>query len=276
MNATSIGVVAVVLATVGCRAANEGPRKAQADLCEIELKDHLREVKATLLGLAEQGMPPNMPEWILPLIDFRERDELLCSFPGFKASAATYIRLLFETRQLTRAADYVQVLIDKRVWGWPEPLVDRHDEAWGRETSGNRRHGYYVRAWNHHQPTFRPDARAEAFTLLDGAIVAWQFALLERMDLFEAKDEAAAVARISTGLTSIGLTPPPRLPTTPLTNWVWEAPVDALDALAEELAKLGPKDRDDPRLVALRRGRYDLNAFRAAIGSKIPDSNGQY
>lgn len=256
----------------GCRQdrAHTDETTPTSEWCERLMTSHLTESAVALADMDAIGVHPSFPRRLRRMITFGWLGLPGCSFPETVPDHSSHVSELMDIGLNKLAAAHVSMLAKLPTRSWP---AQRHSELSIRArdlATKHRLERFHVDAWARHRPTLddRPDAYARAYTLLDGAAVAWHYALAEHERLFGAvADESAMEQAIARALEKLELKPPARAPATPFATWLWNAPNEALNGQAEALAGRPLLLHDDPKLEDLARGRYSVEVFRSLLAA---------
>lgn len=269
----------LLFALGGCREDRAGTDETTMPtsvLCERLIASHLTESAVALAQMDAIGVSPAFPRQVRRMITFGWLGLPGCNFPDPVPAHSAYVSELMDTGLNKLATAHVGMLATLPTKSWPA----QHHSELSLKTRGlvrtlARTHGlgrFHVEAWARHRPTLddRSDPRARAYTLLDGAAVAWHYALAEHERLFGAvADEPAMEQAISRALEKLDLKPLAREPATPLATWLWNAPNEALNRQAEAFAARASLVHADPQLEDLARGRYAVQTFRSALAEVL-------
>lgn len=258
----------------GCRQdrAHTDQTTPTSEWCERLMASHLTESAVALADMDAIGVSPSFPRRLRRMITFGWLGLPGCSFPETVPDHSSHVSELMDIGLNKLATAHVSMLAKLPTRSWP---AQRHSDLSikaGGLARTYRLERFHVEAWTRHRPTLddRPDPHARAYTLLDGAAVAWHYALAEHERLFGAvADDPGLEQAISSALGKLELKPPARTPATPFATWLWNAPNESLNAQAEAFAARASLLHDDPKLEDLARGRYAVQTFRSALAEVL-------
>lgn len=234
--------------------------------CESMRRDELFALWQWTSERHRRGAPPGSDFLgrLTPIVGLK--DSLCGADPSYSRQMA-YVKLLIYYGQYAQAAKRLYHLREdaRSIWDALDTTMPPEEVAEARvelALSGRVPH-FRLSAWDRWHPHDGNDSRAQAFTLLEGALRSWQAAVANRPDLFPlGVVDAPTAERIVVALGTIGLHVAPPTPGTPILDWAWSALYEELQRLGHDAEAMDPDNDELEPVASLREHPYDYRRFR--------------